>query len=142
MMTTQLIKRLQNHKVDLALYVASGLLAFITDFTILQVTDSATGSLLFATAAGILGGFIVSYILNNIRFTKRHPESRAPKESLPLFAGLFVFNTAFTFICLSYNDGHLRLPRLVVKAATVGCIMVWNYLLFHYIVFRKVSKTT
>lgn len=132
----------KEHKTDLFLYIGSGLLAFITDYATLQVTDSATHNLLAATAAGILAGFVVSYVLNHIRFQKRHEASRAPKESFPLFAGLFVFNTLFTFLCLDYNDKHVQLPRLIVKAATVGCIMVWNYLLFHMVVFRKTTNST
>lgn len=138
----KLIGAYRTHKTDLLLYLGSGLLAFTADYTTLQITDTITGSLLFATAAGILVGFVVSYVLNHIRFKKRHEASRRPKESLPLFMMLFVFNTIFTFTCLSYNDRHFQLPRLIIKAATVGCIMVWNYLLFHFVVFRKVEKVS
>lgn len=137
---TQATAIYKEHKTDVLLYVGSGLLAFVVDYSTLQITDSLSKNLLLATAAGILAGFVVSYVLNQIRFQKRHESSRSPKESLPLFAALFVFNTLFTFACLTYNDDHFQLPRLIVKAATVGCIMVWNYALFHYVVFRKVDK--
>lgn len=127
----------QQHRTDVILYGGSGFLAFLVDFAVLQLIDARTGRLFLATAAGILSGFVVSFILNHIRFQIRHEESRSPKESFPLFFALFVFNTTFTYLCLNYNDHHLQLPRIIVKAATVGCIMVWNYLLFHYVVFRK-----
>lgn len=125
------------HKVDLMLFAISGLCAFAADYSTLLFVDKLSHNLLIATTAGILTGFLVSYTLNHLRFTKRHQEARSAKQSLPLFVGLFLFNTAFTYTCLEFNEKHDLLPRLIVKMGTVGFIMIWNYVLFHIFVFRN-----
>ncbi len=133
----KLVKTVRRHKVDLMLFGGSGLLAFLADFTTLQLVDKLSHRLLLATAAGIFVGFIVSYSLNQLRFSIRHERARKPANAFPLFFGLFLFNTGFTFVCLNYNDNHQFLPRIIVKMGTVGFIMVWNYILFHAFVFRE-----
>jgi putative flippase GtrA len=127
----------KNHRTDIVLFVISGLLAFIVDFSTLQLVDKATGSLLAASVSGVAAGFVVSYVLNQMRFKYRHVNARKPSESFALFVVLFIFNSGFTFLCLEFNENNLNLPRILVKVATVSCIMMWNYTLFHYIVFRK-----
>lgn len=127
----------KNHKTDIVLFVISGLLAFIVDFSTLQLVDKATGSLLAASVSGVAAGFVVSYVLNQMRFKHRHVNARKPSESFVLFVVLFMFNSGFTFLCLEFNENNLNLPRILVKVATVSCIMIWNYILFHFVVFRK-----
>jgi putative flippase GtrA len=126
-----------SHKTDVILFAMSGLLAFVVDFSTLQLVDKLISNLMVATISGIAAGFAVSYSLNMLRFNRRHSNVRKPKESLPLFIALFVVNSVFTFWCLDFNESHANYPRILIKVATVSCIMVWNYLLFHYIVFRK-----
>lgn len=127
----------KKHKIDLILYVIIGVLAFIADFTVLQLTDKITQSLLLATISGLLAGFIISYWLNHLRFKKRHTNTRSIKQALPIFVALFVFNTIFTFLCLDYNDKHQLVPRIIVKMGTVCFIMIWNYVMFHNVVYRQ-----
>lgn len=128
------------HRKDLALYVAIGLLAFVVDYSTLQFTDKTLHNLLFATTAGILAGFAVSYSLNRLRFNRRHNNTRPWHQTLPLFTTLFIFNTMFTYLCLDYNDRHQIAPRLFVKVFTVGLMVTWNYILFHLFIFRSPQK--
>lgn len=137
---SKLFKTVQRHKVDLMLFAGSGVLAFWADFTTLQLVDRISHRLLLGTAAGVFVGFIVSYSLNQLRFSVRHEKARKPANAFPLFLGLFIFNTGFTFICLNYNEEHQFFPRIIVKMGTVVFIMVWNYILFHAFVFRKVDS--
>lgn len=130
------------HKIDVALFAISGILAFLVDITTLQLVDKITGSLLVATTLGIAAGFAVSFTLNQLRFRHRHVNTRKLSESFILFFVLFMFNSGFTFWCLKFNENHANYPRVLVKAGTVSCIMVWNYMLFHLIVFRKKSNET
>ncbi len=125
-----------DHKVDLLLFGLSGACAFAADYSTLLFVDRFSHNLLIATTAGIVAGFIISFTLNQLRFSKRHKEARRITESLPLFIGLFLWNTGFTYLCLEINEKHNLLPRILVKMGTVGCIMVWNYILFHVFVFR------
>ena len=130
---------IREHKTDIILFGLSGLMAFTADYTALLLTERISHSLLAATTMGILAGFIVSYILNALRFKKRHSETRPLSRSFPLFIILFIINTSFTFICLEFNERHSIAPRLIVKMGTVGFIMIWNYILFHSIIFRSQS---
>jgi putative flippase GtrA len=130
---------IREHKTDIILFGLSGLMAFTADYTALLLTERISHNLLAATTMGILAGFIVSYILNALRFKKRHSETRPLSRSLPLFIILFIINTVFTFICLEFNERHSIAPRLIVKMGTVGFIMIWNYILFHSIIFRSQS---
>lgn len=136
----KLINAVKRHRVDLILFGMSGTLAFIADFTTLQLVDKLSHQLILATTSGVLVGFIVSYALNQLRFSRRHDSARSAKQSFPLFVALFVFNSTFTFLCLSYNDRHQIAPRVIIKMGTVGFIMVWNYILFHIFVFREKPK--
>lgn len=129
-------KLVAQHRVDLVLFGVSGFCAFTADYSTLLFVDKLSHNLFIATTAGILTGFLVSYTLNQLRFSRRHNEAREVRQSLPLFVALFMFNTAFTYTCLEINEKHQLLPRLIVKMGTVGFIMVWNYVLFHTYVFR------
>ena len=55
-------------------------------------------------------------------------------RSVILYILLFVFNTCFSTFTISYLVG-IGLPALLVKLATMVCIVIWNYVLYKKVVF-------
>jgi putative flippase GtrA len=130
-------RRILAHKIDLALYVTIGFLAFFIDYFTLQLLYFLSHKLLIATTMGLIAGLSVSYALNHLRFRKRHSETKKVKESLPAFIALFTINTMFTYVCLLINEKNHWVPRIFAKAFATSIIILWNYLAYHYVIFRR-----
>jgi len=130
------ISLVKSHKNQLKLYIFFGLIAFFADFSTLKLSLVIGLPLLLATSLGIAVGFIVSYIANNFRISTT-TKTKKKKESLPLFIALFLWNIIFTYIFINVFKNHFTTPLIIPKALSVGIIMVWNYVLFHFIFTDK-----
>lgn len=56
--------------------------------------------------------------------------------SLVKYLLLFAFNTCFSTIAISTISPALGIPAIAVKVVTMGCIVVWNYVLYRSVIFK------
>lgn len=138
-LTERIARLAKQHKAQLKLFVFFGLIAFLADFGALRLCLALGAPLLLATAAGVTIGFIVSYTANHYRIGTV-AKTKRKKESLPLFTILFLWNIFFTYAFIKVFKSHFTMPLLVPKALSVGFIMGWNYVLFHFIFTDKAHE--
>lgn len=49
---------------------------------------------------------------------------------------LFAFNTTFSTVAISFFT-NIGVPAILVKIATMGCIVMWNYFIYKKFIFLK-----
>lgn len=125
------------------------------DFLILNVLTLALGlPVLLANSISVMFGISISYALNHF-FVFRYPYKISVKKFLSFFAltgfsslilqnvviYLFemFFDTQFgnSLLLLPDAEGRHVLALNIAKLCAVGVGLVWNFLAYRYIVFRK-----
>jgi putative flippase GtrA len=56
-------------------------------------------------------------------------------KSIALYLVLFAFNQLFSNFAIVWLIG-LGLPALFAKVITMGCIVLWNFVLYRKVVFK------
>lgn len=148
-------KRFAHQKVRFA---AVGISNTALDFTLLNILVVGLGMpALVGNALSVSICILVSYYLNHY-FVFQHKQ-RWSGKSLGLFIGVTGFSSIIiqslviwsvgllvqlvprTFIAAQVLNRHHALEMNLAKAAAVGTGMVWNFLLYKYVVFRQPRRS-
>lgn len=79
----------------------------------------------------VLVATAINFILNR---TKTFESSSNVFRSIVLYVLLFVLNTTFSTICVSLAAAY-GINTVIVKLATMVCIVAWNFVLYRRIIF-------
>jgi len=123
-------------------FFISGFSAFLVDTTvllfqtmILHFTSVVAGVLVVPNLISSLLGLIVSYLLN------RYWSFRAGDKSMirqgAKFLAVSVFSYTLHNILFGLFNVQLGLEDFVAKVAVLMLQMIWNYLLYKFVVFNK-----
>lgn len=146
------VQKLWDRKISRFLVV--GLFNTALDFTLLNIMVELLGfHVLVANTISVSVGITVSYFLNH-HIVFRHPERPSPKNYARFFAitgfsVLFIQNVVIYVVTkvvtvneasavhmLGYDISAKTIEVNLAKAVAVLTGMVWNFLLYKYVIFR------
>jgi putative flippase GtrA len=140
----------QKHK-DKVMYFSVGIFAFMVDaltFTILRGLNLNIG---LANIGAMLAGMVTSFSLNwRVVFKNKHYKNPV-WLMITIFLILNIFNWWFStnfirIVSIAITDLAERMFSLsvsrsfaefIAKMASLGFIMIWNFILFKYLIFKE-----
>lgn len=123
---------------QLVKYGVTGASAVLTDYGTFALLFGLLKTPLFvATTCSLLAGFVVSFLLNRIWVFEAHKDTahKSARMQVVLYVLLLSFNTGFTYIFVK-GLTEVGLNAYLGKLASIGVIMVWNYIIYKKIIFR------
>ncbi len=119
-------------------YLISGFTAFFVDFIVFRTMYiNMNIDLKVSTACGIIAGFITSFLLQKFWSFKGSQAKKAHHQVL-IYATLTIVNTLFTELVIKEFEAlGIKHGAELGKVAATGFIVIWNFIIFKLIVFRK-----
>lgn len=120
-------------------FVVIGGLAFIVDFTSFYLLFKVFGiSLFLANAAGLVIGFLASFILNRalVFSDKNEPFHHGLLIQICIYVALLVFN-AYAGYLVIITLASLGVTTLIGKFVSMVLIAAWNFFIYKKVIFRQ-----
>jgi Predicted membrane protein len=140
---TQLIHTFRQPHVirQLIKYGVSGGATVGTDYGTFTLLYALKASLIVATVASLLAGFVVSFTLNRLWVfgAKKEKADKSVRLQIGLYVSLLAVNTTFTYIFILYVTRWTGVSAYVAKLMAIALIMVWNYFAYKKVIFRLIE---
>lgn len=131
------------NKAQIARFGAVGALNTVLDFGLLFIFKGLGLPVELANILSTGVAFVFSFLANK-KYTFKTTSTNIARE-LVLFVvvtltGLWVLQTGFIALSLPWLTsliGNDSLALFIAKLIATGISMIWNYLLYHYVVFKQ-----
>lgn len=129
-----------NTKRLLRFVISGGCAAFVEYATFFFFVHFLNIQVILAQPLSFSCGVITSYILNKF-WVFGHGMKNVKRIELVLFGSLAMFNLFFTTVLMEVSVYLLHIQPLIVKIILMGCVAVWNYVIFNKIIFRSSASS-
>jgi putative flippase GtrA len=114
-------------------YLVVGVSSAAIEFVLFVLGNSVLHiDVVISNPVAITCATVFNYILSRNYTFKT---TKSPVRSLLLYALLFVFNQVFSTTAIVLLTG-MGIPSPLAKVLTMGCIVLWNFVLYRKVVFR------
>lgn len=119
-------------------YLAAGFTAFFVDFMVFRTMYVTLDlDLKLSTACGIIAGFVTSFLLQKFWSFKGSQAKKAHHQVI-IYVVLTIVNTLFTELVIKEAENlGLKHGAELGKIIATGFIVIWNFIIFKLIVFRR-----
>lgn len=94
-------------------------------------SDVFSASLTLSNVAAVIIATAFNFIVNG---TVTFKSASSLSRSVILYLILFCFNTIFSTVVINYL-ASMGLPAIFAKIITMGCIVLWNFVLYKKVIF-------
>lgn len=121
----------------------AGIVTLGVDYGTFYLMDSVLAApLIVSSALSYSTGFIVSFLINRgWVFTSKGDSgnnfTKTPRRQLVLYSILFLFNIVFSYVFIDYLHKLTGVGYSVGKVISIILIVVWNYIIYHRIIFKQ-----
>lgn len=130
-------KLMRNADKSVYMYLAVGLTAFVVEFVLFSLLFNANFLLLVAQTLSFSTGLAISF-LGNRNFTFKAGEyTHSQSSQLWRYISLALFNLVFSNLLIYALVEPLDVQPYIAKVVVMAAIVVWNYLIFSKVIFRK-----
>lgn len=122
---------------QVAKFLVGGLLTVAVDYLTFTVLVLFDVSLVIASIASFLAGFVVSFSINKLWVfgAKKESQRHSTRLQMTLYVALLFFNMAFTYYFIFFAE-KLGVSVFIGKACTILLITAWNFVLYKKVIFK------
>jgi putative flippase GtrA len=119
-------------------YLAAGFTAFFVDFMVFRTMYIVLDlDLKLSTFCGIVAGFITSFLLQKF-WSFKGSQAKKAHHQVFIYLALTIVNTLFTELVIKEAETlGLKHGAELGKVIATGFIVIWNFIIFKLVVFRK-----